>query len=248
MWQAADSLLVLRDQVDIIAPDRSKGSDGLVCDENHPTSSDHCPHFVEGIGRDVVTALDLTHDPKNGFDSYEFAETLRVHRDKRIKYVISNHRMFSSYATSSSPAWTWRPYTGSDDPHTGHVHISVLDDPISASRMPWNLEGFDDMEQTDKLAYQTDNANRTVGQVYADLENLRNWEVALEGTPLGPGGAPAGSRVALLYDRVAKLSGWAADMQEQLDRIEAKIDSLDPGSPVPPGAAGTFTGTWATNA
>lgn len=247
MWQAADSLLVLRDQVDIIAPKRSKASDGLVCDENHPTSSDHCPHFVEGIGRDVVTAIDLTHDPAGGFDSFEFAETLRLHRDKRIKYVISNHRMFSSYATSSYPAWTWRPYTGSPDPHTNHVHLSVLDDPISDSRVPWDLEGFDDMEQTDKLAYTTDNVNRTVGQVYADLENLRNWELAGENAPAGPGAAPATSRLALLYTRVAKLNGWAADMQAQLNRIEAKIDALELVSPPPAAAGGTFNGTWMSN-
>lgn len=143
MWRAMGSLLVLRDQVNALAPNRSRASDGLVGDEEHQeTASDHNPHYVEGVGRDIVTALDLTHDPAHGFDSFDFAEVLRTHRDRRIKYVISNRRLFSSYATSSRPAWTWGPYSGAD-PHTNHVHISVLDDPIADTRTPWNLEGFD---------------------------------------------------------------------------------------------------------
>lgn len=142
MWRAMASLLVLRDQVNDLAPDRSRSSDGLVGDEAHQaTNSDHNPHYVPGVGNDIVTALDLTHDPANGFDSYKFAEVLRTHRDRRIKYVISNHRIFSSYAGGSRPAWAWGPYSGTD-PHTNHVHISVLDSPISDTRTPWNLEGL----------------------------------------------------------------------------------------------------------
>jgi hypothetical protein len=140
-WRVFNGLLVLRDQVNKIAPNRAKGADGTICDENHPTTSDHCPHDVPGVGSEMVSALDLTHDPAGGFDSYKFAEVLRQHRDPRIKYVISNTRMFSSYATSSYAAWTWRPYSGTD-PHTGHVHISVLDAAISDTSTPWNLEGF----------------------------------------------------------------------------------------------------------
>ena len=145
MWRAMASLLVLRDQVNVIAPKRSRASDGLVGDVAHQqTNSDHNPHYVPGVGSNIVTALDLTHDPSGGFDSYKFAETLRRHRDRRIKYVISNRRIFSSYASGSRAPWTWGSYSG-PDPHTNHVHVSVLDAPISDTRTPWNLEGFVDM-------------------------------------------------------------------------------------------------------
>ncbi len=141
-WRAMNSLLVLRDQANKLAPNRSKASDGLVGDEAHQsTNSDHNPHYVPGVGSEIVTALDLTHDPAHGFDSYRFAEVLRLHRDPRIKYVISNKRMFSSYAVSGYAAWTWRPYSG-EDPHTNHVHVSVLDAVISDTKAEWNLEGF----------------------------------------------------------------------------------------------------------
>lgn len=143
MWRAMASLLVMRDQANLIAPNRSRASDGLVGDEAHQsTNSDHNPHYVAGVGSEIVTALDLTHDPAHGFDSYHFAETLRTNRDRRIKYVISNHRIFSSYASGSRPAWTWGSYSGVD-PHTNHVHVSVLDAVISDTRTPWNLEGFE---------------------------------------------------------------------------------------------------------
>lgn len=149
MWRAMSSLLVLRDQANAIAPRRSRASDGLVGDEDHQgTNSDHNPHYVPGVGSEIVTALDLTHDPADGFDSYHFAEVLRTHRDRRIKYVISNRRIFSSYASGSRPAWTWGRYTGSD-PHTNHVHVSVLDAIVSDTRTPWNLEGMGMAEYTE---------------------------------------------------------------------------------------------------
>jgi hypothetical protein len=205
MWRAMSSLLVLRDQANAIAPNRSRASDGLVGDEDHQgTNSDHNPHYVPGVGSEIVTALDLTHDPAHGFDSYDFAEVLRTHRDKRIKYVISNHRIFSSYASGSRPAWAWGPYSGSD-PHTNHVHISVLDAPISDTRTPWNLTGFgdDDMEQTDKLAFPTSNANRKVGQVFADLSNLRDWLYGLPSVA-GFNPPPAGSRAQLIVENAQR--------------------------------------------
>lgn len=142
-WRAMKSLLTLRGQVDDIAPNRSTASDGLIGDEAHQgTNSDHNPHFVSGVGSEIVTALDLTHDPAHGFDSYRFAETLRRNRDRRIKYVISDHRIFSSHVVDGVPAWTWRDYD-EEDPHTGHVHVSVLDALISDTDTPWNLEGLD---------------------------------------------------------------------------------------------------------
>jgi hypothetical protein len=120
-WRGAKSLLKLRDQVNIRHPHRKKHADGLVGDASHQSrASDHNPWVKDG-STGVVTALDLTHDPASGFDSYVFAESLRQARDPRVKYVISNGRIFSS---TTSP-WVWRKYTGSN-PHKSHCHISVL--------------------------------------------------------------------------------------------------------------------------
>lgn len=118
-WRVAKSLLRLRDQVNIAFPDRSKDSDGTIGDERHSArESDHNPD-TDG----VVKAMDITHDPDNGCDSYKLAEELRASRDHRIKYIISDRKICSS---TQSP-WMWRPYRGSN-PHDKHVHISVLPD------------------------------------------------------------------------------------------------------------------------
>jgi hypothetical protein len=120
-WRLAKSLEVLKKQINDAYPNRSKSSDGTIGDAAHATtSSDHNP-WVRDSDIGVVTAIDLTHDPKKGLDSYKLAEILRVAHDPRIKYVISNGQIFSSQV---SP-WKWRPYHGSNL-HNHHVHISVM--------------------------------------------------------------------------------------------------------------------------
>lgn len=130
-WRVAKSLLLLREQVNAAYPNRSKDSDGTLGDASHSArTSDHNPD-TDG----VVKAMDLTHDPKNGFDSYGFAEMLRQNRDPRIKYVISNHRIWSSQVDP----FVWRPYNGSN-PHDHHVHISVMKSAnLYDSTTPWKL-------------------------------------------------------------------------------------------------------------
>ena len=92
-WRVAKSLDKLLMQINAKWPDRSKRDDGSIGDTAHSNrSSDHNPWVGDG----VVTARDFTHDPSNGFDSYAFAEYLRLQRDPRIKYVISNRKIFSS--------------------------------------------------------------------------------------------------------------------------------------------------------
>jgi hypothetical protein len=137
-WKLARSLEILRKQVNDIAPNRSKASDGTIGNEAHKaTNSDH---NEDASG--TVRALDLTHDPANGFDSWAFAEMLRQRQDSRIKYVISNDRIFAGNAGPSP--WVWRaynPHLPNRNKHIHHVHISVLgkgpgDDPRS-----WDVAG-----------------------------------------------------------------------------------------------------------
>jgi len=157
MWRAMKSLLVLRAQIDVIAPNRDRRSDGLVGDEDHQQNnpgSGHNPHPVPGVGDEMVTALDLTHDPAHGCDTYVLSEALRINRDRRIRYVISNRRIFSSYASGSRAAWEWGPYDG-DDPHDTHSHTQVLDSAISDTTTPWNLEGFMSNPANDLLIHNT---------------------------------------------------------------------------------------------
>jgi len=118
-WRLARSLETLRSHIDELAPKRTKRHDGTIGDASHAQrQSEHNPNAAG-----VVRALDITHNPANGCDTYALAELLRVKRDPRILYVISNGRIFSSVV---SP-WLWRSYNGRN-PHDKHLHISVVDD------------------------------------------------------------------------------------------------------------------------
>lgn len=137
-WRLAESLKVLREQVNEEFATRSKASDGTVGDPSHQTrSSDHNPWIQDGSSS-VVSALDLTHDPKSGFDSYRFAESLMKNRDPRIKYIISNHKIVSG--NQGPQQWVWRGYTGKN-PHNHHVHISVKSEKsLYDSKAKWKFE------------------------------------------------------------------------------------------------------------
>lgn len=139
-WRLAKALEKLRSQVNAKYPGRKKDWDGSIGDAAHASrTSDHNPWIADPPGPHVVSAIDITHDPANGFDSYAFAEMLRINRDSRIKYIISNRRICAGH-DGPSP-WVWRKYNG-QNPHDHHVHISVLSDKVDYDDADdWNLTG-----------------------------------------------------------------------------------------------------------
>ena len=151
-FRVAKSLLTLRDQVNAMAPRRDTSSDGTIGDEAHRNrKSDHNPN-EDG----VVTAMDITHDPSHGVDAGELAEMLRGSQDRRIKYVISNSRIFSS---EKSP-WQWRPYSG-PNAHTKHVHVSVMGEKaLYDNTQPWPIE---------KVATLTERPSAEAANDFADI-------------------------------------------------------------------------------
>ncbi|MBQ1073474.1 hypothetical protein KBX06_09890 [Micromonospora sp. C31] len=87
--------------------------------------------------------------------------------------------------------------TTGDNSHLWHTHFSFFRDSTKANRDQTPLfrrylttigliatpPEESTMEQTDQLVYKTDVTTRTVGQVLADLANLRNWLISPVGTP-----------------------------------------------------------------
>lgn len=138
-WREAKALVTLRNQVNAMAPRRSKASDGTIGDAAHQSrDSDHNPWVIDD-GEGVVTALDITNDPRHGCSADAIAEAIRRSRDSRVKYIIWNRRIASSTAIGRFPAWAWRRY-GGDNPHTKHVHISVQPDKVAYdSDRAWSL-------------------------------------------------------------------------------------------------------------
>lgn len=141
-WRSAKSLKQLQSQVNQAFPNRKKSSDGMIGNGAHcPGTSDHCANIVDG-GVGVVTAFDITHDPDNGCDMRKVTAAVTASRDVRIKYIIYDRKICSSYAHGGAAAWTWRPYSGSN-PHTKHAHFSVVSEKAMYDDIgPWTIVGI----------------------------------------------------------------------------------------------------------
>jgi hypothetical protein len=123
----------------------------------------------------------------------------------------------------------------SDDSHLWHIHISVTRSNVADAGTYENLmsvirgetveqwrKGGTKMEQTDRVIGNLARAN-TVGDVLADLSNLRDWLV----TP--PGQQPSnpvlpGSKA----DRVVQAAQTMADLAERIDDKLSQIGQIGP--------------------
>ena len=134
-WRLAPALVRLVAQLDRAVPHRDRVSDGSIASHQHHLTnprSDHEPHhFQDG---EFVTAIDITHNTKEGIYCPYLWDSLLKSEDKRIKYVIFNRRIFNdqkfvSHTTGARRrgAWNPGPYDGSS-PHTHHIHISIWGD------------------------------------------------------------------------------------------------------------------------
>ena len=109
----------LRSEINAKYPKRDKRSDGWIGDTAHNArKSDHNPDK-----NGWVRAIDIDSDLVKGFnkESWLLAEqikTIALKGDKRISYVIHQHRIASPLKN-----WAWRVYKGSN-PHVSHIHIS----------------------------------------------------------------------------------------------------------------------------
>ena len=109
----------LRSEINTKYPNRDKRSDGWIGDTAHNArKSDHNPDK-----NGWVRAIDIDSDLVKGSskESWLLAEqikTIALKGDKRISYVIHQHRI-----TSPRQNWAWRVYKGAN-PHVSHIHIS----------------------------------------------------------------------------------------------------------------------------
>lgn len=138
-WRTAHAIDVLRSEINLRWPDRSKVSDGTIGDAAHASrNSDHNPWVqVNGVG--VVRAIDITAD---GIDPGAYAEHLRAlgkAGDPRL--VPGGYVIWNKQIASERQGWAWRPYTGANG-HTRHIHLSLSTKPSGFdSRASWGISG-----------------------------------------------------------------------------------------------------------
>ncbi|MDP8929213.1 MAG: peptidoglycan-binding protein [Actinomycetota bacterium] len=181
-WRLAQSLVVLRDEVNTVAPRRDKHADGWIGDKYHRRrASRHNPNS-EG----VVTALDLTHDPGNGCDIHAVAEQVRRRPHPNLDYIISNGRI-----ASQSTGWAWRNYTGSNK-HRVHAHFAVGVGPDSAPRppyddtTPWGISRIPPHPPYPGSPLKRGMKNNPHVRLWQERIRARGWKIDVDGD-FGPG-------------------------------------------------------------
>lgn len=218
-WRVAEALKALLAQVNVLAPGRSKASDGSIGDAAHASrDSDHNPWVVSG-GRGIVTAIDITNDPGHGCDAGRLADALRSSRDPRIKYIISKRRIASAAPKGTVPGWTWRTYTGSN-PHDKHVHISVQPNvALFDAKDPWRIDAAFDKNELAEAMLPAPNPE-------AEIEAAATALFAL----MGDGEVPLVIRLNALSEGASSLlSAYSAEIASRAG--EAQDDKLEATAP-----------------
>ncbi len=130
-WVLAAGLMVLGRQISDLDP-APHAADGTVASKAHDAAnptSDHRPKPYSGAG--VVRGLDFGEHTED--DAFRILESIRLSRDRRIKYAIHESRIFSSYGTTP---YEWRAYSGAS--HSSHGHVSTLTEYDEDTR-PWQI-------------------------------------------------------------------------------------------------------------
>lgn len=149
----APSLVRLRDEIDRRWPGRDTASDGWIGNAAHQSgvtdldgdgdadaddAARKSQHNPDSDG--IVRAIDVD---RNGVDPAAIIDAVRSH--PAAWYVIFDRRIYSV-----TNRWEPRPYAG-PDPHTGHLHISILLTTAAAvDARPW-FKGADMPLNSDDL-------------------------------------------------------------------------------------------------
>lgn len=250
-WYLAHSIRRAFDEANARYPNRNKASDGTIGDQAHSSrTSDHNPCSCHG----VVHAGDFTDDPRAGFDAHGWVRNLSRHGDARIKYWISNGKIWNP----TSSAWgTYqrlraeghsrleaarmalpgeRTYSGSNG-HYQHAHISIKhSDQARNDGSTWfysDLTQFDPAtppQEDDDVAYRYE----INGQIWTtDLVWKQHWEVPGAGLDLIVRNTKDLGKVTQdFHDSLADIAktvdavNYADDAQKRLVSLEAKVDQL----------------------
>jgi len=131
-WRLATPLAELLAEVNVAYPKRSKRSDGTKGDAAHArTNSRHNVHGGDTVRDNVVEAIDITHDPKGGYDAHAHARRVAANPPRCIDNIISNGWIWS-YETG------WQLYHGSNK-HDRHAHYDIRNGYERASNYNWSI-------------------------------------------------------------------------------------------------------------
>jgi hypothetical protein len=187
-------LATLRAEFNALNPKRDKGSDGWIGDEAH--QKEHSDHNPDSKGRVLALDIDATGPWPVPFNT--LVESLRG--DSRLEYIIWNRRI-----AERDQGWTWRTYTGTSDPHTGHAHFSARHDHTgNTSTSDWGISA---MATIDEIKKTLDYDQKVLSNIQVAINNLPDETAKAVAAKLADPGASddqvAASLRAVLGDRAA---------------------------------------------
>lgn len=164
-WVVIPSLLSLRGEFNTLAPNRDKGADGTIGDQNHTSSSDHTPDEdsdkLRGKDADKVNevhALDIDSSgpwPTGRTFKQIVMDVIAGEKKKwldpndkcRLNYVIYDRKIYDK-DNDFEP----ENYEGSD-PHTNHAHFSARYETSCENDIrPWGVvKEWDQMATKDEV-------------------------------------------------------------------------------------------------
>ena len=221
-WVLVPSLSALRSELNTVAPNRDKSSDGTIGDTAHQNRvSDHNDDEVGKVpirdadGVHEVHAFDADVDLREPGLTMEMIvqhilARCRSGAEKRLRYVIYNRRIWEA-----SNGWKQRIYSG-DNPHDKHAHFSAsYETSREADTSSWDLRGIPvALTDADRkwLADQIDKAATAAAE--------RTWKQTLHDPYTEGRTLPAGT-----WLRYAPSRG-------QVERVEAGVTALASRPPV----------------
>lgn len=225
-WELVPCLGQLRTELNLIAPNRDRTTDGTIGNAAHQQHiSDHNDDEIGKVpirdadNKHEVHAIDLDADLREpnltmAMVVQHIIARCRSGEEKRLRYVIYNKRIWEA-----SNRWTLRAYDG-DNPHTEHAHFSAsYETKLEASTASWRLEDIPvALTEADKK-WIRDEIKAGVKEAVATV-----WKTTRDI------GAAAGTRthIAELGDVLAHVPGEHTRMETLLKEIKAAITTEEP--------------------
>jgi hypothetical protein len=263
-WILVPCLGQLRTDLNRLAPNRDKGSDGTIGDTAHQSRvSDHNDDEVGRVpirdadAKHEVHALDLDVNLREPNLTMEMVVQHVVARcrsgaENRLRYIIFNRRIWEA-----SNGWRQRAYSG-DNPHDKHAHFSAsYETAREADTSSWHLDELIEGTDDDMLVKKGDTSEQvkfwqfllrklgytitTDGEYGPQMESVVNADRAKKGEGPNPQ-ITAWHAVELLEDLAALRAGQRGPTGPTGPQGPAGPKG-DTGPAGPAGPPGELTGT-----
>ncbi len=244
-WTLVPALQEFRTQINEVAPNRDRASDGVIGDYNHQKGdSSHNPDDTgrnnaewdtDPDGKEEVRAIDIDIDfRQSGITAERVVEHL-IHYAKNGTFWWLRYIIYDSKIYSKNSNWLPRNYTGSN-PHDKHIHINsdFTQKADNVSDVNYRLNELLPQEESDvaktDVANYFDDIRQAVQGDGADATD-RNWREDLAAAiryGLGYNGVDQAAENFQQELPPAKFNAILAALEDtnaRLAAIEARLDS-----------------------